>query len=71
MLSTIQWKNQHYVVILDNASIHHEDGIAELMENQAGVCLLFLPQCSPDFNLLEEVFSQIKSMMKQNDDKCM
>ena len=55
------------VVIMDIASIHHVTGIADLIENQAGACLLFLPPYFPDLNPLEEVFSQVKSIMKQND----
>lgn len=54
-------------VIMDNASIHHVEGVRQLIEDQAGARLLFLPPYSPDLNPLEEVFSQIKSIMKKND----
>ena len=59
--------NTNSVVIMDNASIHHVDGVVHLIENQAGARLLFLPPYSPDLNPLEEVFSQVKAIMKQND----
>jgi hypothetical protein len=36
-------------------------------KDQAGARLLFLPPYSPDLNPLEEVFNQIKSIMKKND----
>ena len=55
------------VVIMDNASIHHVESVRQLIEDQAGARLLFLPPYSPDLNPLEEVFSQIKSIMKKND----
>ena len=55
------------VVTMDNASIHHVAGVIDLIENQAGARLLFLPPYSPDLNPLEEVFSQVKSIMKKND----
>ena len=59
--------NAHSVVIMDNASIHHVDCVTDLIENQAGARLLFLPPYSPDLNPIEEVFSQIKAIMKKND----
>ena len=54
------------MVILDNASIHHVSGVADLIQNQAGAKLLFLPPYSPDVNPLEEVFSEVKSIMKKH-----
>lgn len=50
---------------MDNASIHHVDAVRDLIEG-AGARLLFLPPYSPDLNPCEGVFSQIKSMMKEN-----
>ena len=52
---------------MDNASIHHVDGVTDLIDNQVGARLLFLPPYSPDLNPAEEVFSKIKGIMKQND----
>ena len=59
--------NPRSVVIMDNASIHHVDQVVDLIERQAGAKLCFLPPYSPDLNPAEGVFSQIKSIMKQND----
>lgn len=67
ILQPFNWINQHSVVIMDNASIHHTEGVIDLIENQAGARLIFLPPYSPDLNPAEEVFSQVKSIMKQND----
>lgn len=67
ILNPFNWTNYHSVVIMDNASIHHVEGVIDLIENQAGARLIFLPPYSPDLNPSEEVFSQVKSIMKQND----
>lgn len=60
--------NDCSVVIMDNASIHHVQSIVDLIENQAGARLIFLPPYSPDLNPAEEVFSKVKGIMKQNND---
>ena len=52
---------------MDNASIHHVEEVSEIIEEEAGAQLLFLPPYSPDLNPLEEVFSKIKGIMKSND----
>ena len=67
ILQPFNWINPCSVVIMDNASIHHTEGVADLIENQAGACLIYLPPYSPDLNPAEEVFSEVKSIMKQND----
>ena len=59
--------NPRSVVIMDNATIHHVDQVVDLVEKQAGAKLCFLPPYSPDLNPAEGVFSQVKSIMKQND----
>ena len=66
-LQPFNWINHHSVVIMDNASIHHIQGVVDLIENQAGAKLFFLPPYSTDLNPCEELFSQVKSIMKQND----
>ena len=53
--------NPHSIVILDNASIHHVQGIVEMI-NEVGALVLFLPPYSPDFNPIEEVFSKLKAL---------
>lgn len=40
----------------------------DLIVGQAGARLQFLPPYSPDLNPVEGVFSQVKSMMKDNRD---
>ena len=59
--------NPHSIVIMYNASIHHIDDVIDLIETQAGAKVIFLPPYSPDLNPAEGVFSQVKSIMKEND----
>ena len=59
--------NPRSVVIMDNASIHHVEEVRYLIEVQAGAKLVFLPPYSPDLMPAEGVFSQVKSLMKLND----
>lgn len=56
------------VVIMDNASIHHVEQVSYLIETVAGARLCYLPPYSPDLNPAEGVFSQVKSIMKMNND---
>ena len=63
ILQPFNWVNPLSVVIMDNASIHYVEG---LIEDQAGLCLLFLPPYSPELNPIVEVFSHVKSIMKEN-----
>ena len=55
--------NPRSILILDNASIYHVDGIVEMI-NEAGALVLFLPPYSPDFNPIEEAFSKLKALIK-------
>ena len=65
VLLPFNWRNPRSVVIMDNASIHHVDAIATLIERQHGAKLCYLPPYSPDL-MPAGVFSQIKSIMKEN-----
>ena len=58
--------NPHSVVIMDNASIHHVDGIVQMIQD-AGALVLFLPPYSPDQNPIEEAFSKVKSKSYEMD----
>ena len=62
--------NPHSVVMMDNASIHIGK-VSDLIEQQAGARLCFLPPYLPDLNPCESVFSQIKSMMKDSQGICL
>jgi transposase len=58
--------NPKSIVIMDNATIHHVDHIVETLE-QLGVLVHFLPPYSPDLNPIEEAFSKVKYVMKENE----
>lgn len=68
ILNPFNYVNPLSVVIMDNASIHHVDEVSNLIEQQAGARLCFLPPYSPDLNPCEGVFSQSKSLMKDSHD---
>ena len=48
---------------MDNASIHHIDGIVEMVQD-VGAMLMFILPYSPDFNPIEELFSKLKKTIK-------
>ncbi len=53
------------IVDLDNASYHKRVGIRKAVE-EAGCELLFLPTYSPDLNPIEQVWSQMKRIIKKS-----
>ena len=66
LLQPFNGSNPLSVVIMDNCSIHHVDDVSDLIENTAHAKLLYLPPYSPDLMPLEEVFNEVKSIMKEN-----
>ena len=58
--------NPKSVVVLDNASIHHVDAVVDMI-TATGALVRFLPPYSPDLNPIEEVFSQVKSYIRDNE----
>ena len=52
------------VVILDNLATHKVAGVRETLAT-AGARLLYLPPYSPDFNPIENLWSQIKSHLRR------
>ena len=57
--------NPHSVVIMDNCSIHHVPEVVKSIQD-VGALIHFLPPYSPDFNPIEETFSQVKQSVKQS-----
>jgi len=55
--------NPNCIVILDNASIHHVEGVIEMI-GEDGALVYFLPPYSPDFAPIEECFSKVKTTMR-------
>jgi transposase len=55
------------VIVMDNAKIHHDDELVELLKG-LGCRVVFLPPYSSDYNPIEIAFSTIKSWIKLNRD---
>jgi len=55
------------VIIMDNARIHHQQGLINLLEGY-GVKVEFLPPYSPDFNPIEEAFAAVKTWVRRNNE---
>lgn len=51
------------VLVLDNASAHKLEGVAEWL-GERGVELLFLPPYSPDFTPVEQAWSKLKTKLR-------
>lgn len=60
-----RWPAPRSVLVMDNASWHNKQRLEELCAD-AGVRLLFLPPYSPDFNPIEEFFSELKAYIKKH-----
>ena len=74
------------VVVMDNAKIHHSDGILKLADRFGGLFTFFftvyfhtpvlgvrieyLPPYSPDLNPIEEAFSKIKHYLRHHHEYC-
>jgi transposase len=52
------------VLVIDNASFHHTERIAQMCAN-AGVRLMYLPPYSPDLNPIKEFFAELKAFIKR------
>lgn len=52
------------VVILDNLNTHHREDIQELIQS-VGARIEYLPIYSPEFNPIEMMWSQLKSMVRK------
>ena len=55
---------QNSIVIMDNAAFHKNSATKEILNN-CGHTLEFLPSYSPDFNLIEQKWSQAKSIRRK------
>lgn len=58
--------NEHSIVVMDNASIHHSQEIFDIISS-VGALLIYLPPYSPDLNPIEEAFSSVKAYLKAHE----
>ena len=58
------WPLPNSVLIMDNAAIHHVDGIREMVEAH-GSRLIYLPAYSPDLNPIEEAFVKMRYLQRR------
>jgi len=65
MMNPFPGKNS--VLVMDNAKIHHDEEMINLIE-RIGCRILFLPPYSPDYNPIELAFSTLKAWFKGNRD---
>ncbi|GMB10137.1 IS630 family transposase [Thermolongibacillus altinsuensis] len=62
-----EYPNQHIVVILDNAKIHHAKMLRPfLQKHQERLTLIFLPPYSPNLNLAERIWGWLKESVIAN-----
>lgn len=61
-LKALPWSSRPRVVVLDNASFHTSAVIRQARQELAasGIYLYYLPPYSPELNLIESVFRQVK-----------
>jgi hypothetical protein len=60
-----RWPEPNSVLVMDNASFHHTERIAQICAD-AGVKLMYLPPYSPDLNPIEEFFAELKAFIKRS-----
>lgn len=59
------YPQKNSVLVMDNVSLHHFDGLREMVEER-GCRLRYLPPYSPDLNPIEEGFSSMKAWIRRN-----
>ena len=61
-----RWPEPKSVLVVDNASFHHSDRIAQMCAD-AGVKLIYLHPYSPDLNPIEEFFfAELKGFIRRS-----
>jgi len=61
------FSNKNSVLVIDNAKIHHDEEMINLIE-RISCKVLFLPSYTPDYNPIEIAFSTLKRWFRQNRD---
>ena len=58
--------NSQSILIMDNAAIHHTNGVCKISEDLV-VLVYYLHPYSPDLNPIEELFAKVKSVLKASE----
>ena len=66
ILEPFNGTNSHSVVVMDKASVHHHEEVADIITG-VGSIVRFLPPYSPELNPIENVFSKVKAFLRAND----
>jgi transposase len=62
-----QYPDQHVVMVLDNAKIHHAKVLQPfLQEREEQLTFVFLPPYSPNLNLVERIWGWLKESVIAN-----
>jgi transposase len=56
--------SEHDIVVIDNLSAHKVAGVRAAIEAR-GAILLYLPPYSPDLNPIEQLFAQLKALLRK------
>ena len=56
------------IIIIDNASIHHNLGLDDILLAR-GLSIEYLPPYSPDFNPIEMTFHTLKTWIQRHNDE--
>ena len=65
ILQPFNGTNSHSVVVMDNASVHHYEEVADITGVGSIVC--FLPPYLLELNPIENAFSKVKAFLRAND----
>ena len=58
--------NSHSLVVMDNASVHHYEEVADIITG-VGSIVRFLPPYSPELNPIENAFSKVRAFLRASD----
>jgi DDE superfamily endonuclease len=67
VLGNYSLSKKRSIVVLDNATIHHVDGVVELIKSTGADVINTAPYC-PEYNPIEPMFHQYKAALRRHQD---
>ncbi|GBE82415.1 hypothetical protein SCP_0407990 [Sparassis crispa] len=55
------------VVVMDNCAIHHDEEVRQIVVDDCGAKLIYLPPYSPNMNPIEQAFFSIKAWLRRHE----